>query len=376
MTTLKQFASPTKQRAAFALTTLILSCACLFGAGALMQSHAQETPQPASSSANGTSADTARGIELYKAANYEEAIKVLRQAVKERKQDAQAWLHLGIALSRAGQNKEARKAFEKASKLQPEIPQPHIGMGYIFTNEGKLREAERAVLRAVSLDARNAEAHYALAVVRMNQASPFKALEEADAALSLNPNFGAALILKKEAALESYVAAYTERSEKFAKLKQPAPEISPEERERLDGFLKVAADSLEKFLKLFPTERAAPLLREELETLRLHAELNGKSDAPFIYKQDMVTTKADILSKPEPLYTEEARHKQISGMVRLRMVLSFDGKVRHILVLKALKGGLTEMAVNAARGIKFKPAIKDGRPVSQFVTIEYNFHIY
>ena len=34
------------------------------------------------------------------------------------------------------------------------------------------------------------------------------------------------------------------------------------------------------------------------------------------------------------------------------------------------------MALNAARGIKFKPATKDGRPVSQFVTIEYNFYIY
>lgn len=356
--------------------SLSIACVCLlFGVGSHMRLHAQETPQ-ATPSATNIPADTARGIELYKASNYSEAIEVLLGAVKARKQDAQAWLHLGIALSRTGENKEARKAFEKAIKLQPQMPQPHIGLGFIFTSAGKIREAERAVLRAVSLDSRNAEAHYALAVVRMNQALPLKALAEAETALYLNPNFGAALILKKEAALESYVAAYTERSEKYGKLKQPIPELSPEERERLDGFLKGAGDSLEKFLKLYPSDRGAARLREELESLRLHAEVSGQGNAPLIYRHDMVTIKANILSKPEPLYTEEARQSQISGMVRLRMVLSFDGKVRHILVLKGLKGGLTEMAVNAARGIKFKPALKDGRPVSQFVTVEYNFNIY
>jgi TonB family protein len=361
----------------FIISSIACVCLLLSGAGGGTHAHlrAQEKSQAKATVVNAPS-DTARAIELYQAANYNEAIEVLRKAVKERKQDAQAWLHLGIALSRAGDNKEARKAFEKAIKLQPQIPQPHIGMGYIFTNQGKLREAERAVLRAVALDARNAEARYALAVVRMHQSSPLKALAEADAALYINPNFGAALLLRKEAALESYVAAYTERTEKFGKLQQPAPALSPEERERLDGFLKAAAESLEKFLKLYPSERAAPRLREELETIRLHADSGNQSDAALIFKHDTVTTKANIFSKPEPLYTEEARQSQISGTVRLRMVLSFDGKVRHILVLKGLKGGLTEMAVNAARGIKFKPAVKDGRPVSQFVTIEYNFHIY
>lgn len=353
-----------------------IACVCLlFGAGAHTHLHAQETQPPAASAVN-TPPDTARAIELYKATNYREAIGVLRGAVKQRKQDAQAWLHLGIALTRAGENKEARKAFEKAIKLQPGVPQAHIGMAYLYTSEGKLSEAEQFVRRAVSLDTRNAEARYALAIVNMHQGLPLKALTEVDAALYFNPNFGPALILKKEVALEAYAAFHAERMDKARNPEQPAPELTTEERGRLNGFLKEAAESIEKFLKLFPTERGAPRLREELETLRLHGELVSQPDAPLVYKHDTVTTKANILSKPEPLYTEQARKKQISGTVRLRMVLSFDGKVRHILVLHGLKGGLTEMAVNAARQIKFKPATKDGRPVSQFVTIEYNFNIY
>jgi TonB family protein len=366
------------------LTSTLIICACLSpGAGtrtvvaAAAVAHAQQaaTPQPTVSPIN-TPADTARGIELYKASNYQAAVEVLRGAVKARKQDGEAWLHLGIALSRAGLNKEARKAFEKAIKLQPQIPQPHIGMAYMYAGEGKLRDAERAVMRAIALDARNAEARYALAVVRMHQGSPTKAFAEAEAALNLNPNFGAALILKHEAALEGFAATYAERSEKYHKLNQPEPVLSPEERAHLVSFLKQAEDSLEKFLKLYPAERSAPRLREQLETLRLHAQSVSKNETPLTFNQNAVTKKAEILSKPEPLYTEEARQKQISGTVRLRMVLSFDGVVRHILVLKGLKEGLTERAVYAARKIRFKPALKDGRPVSQFVTIEYNFNIY
>lgn len=351
-----------------------LACVCLLlGAGAPL--HARETPQSAASAVN-TPADTARGIELYKQGNHQTAIEVLRGAVKQRKDDAQAWLHLGIALTRAGENKDARKAFEKAIKLQPETVEAHIGLALLFTAANKLRDAEREAERAVLLDARNAEAHYVLGVVRLRQASPMKALAEADAALQLNPNFGPALLLKKEAALESYTIAYAERAEKYRKQKQPTPPLSPEERGEINNLLKEAAESVDKYLKLSPASPDAARLREQAETLRLHSESVSENEAPFVYKAASVTTKAQILSKPEPFYTEEARQKQISGKVRLRMVLSFDGRVRHILVLQGLKGGLTQMAINAAWRIKFTPATKDGRPVSQFVIIEYNFNIY
>ncbi|MBA3323229.1 MAG: energy transducer TonB, partial [Pyrinomonadaceae bacterium] len=38
--------------------------------------------------------------------------------------------------------------------------------------------------------------------------------------------------------------------------------------------------------------------------------------------------------------------------------------------------GLTEKAIEAARRITFTPAEKDGRPVSQYITLVYNFNIY
>ena len=94
------------------------------------------------------------------------------------------------------------------------------------------------------------------------------------------------------------------------------------------------------------------------------------------FKTSEVTRKAQILNKPEPFYTEAARKNQVSGTVRLRLILSASGQVEGITPLSSLPDGLTEKAVEAARKISFTPAEKDGRKVSQYVTIEYNFNIY
>lgn len=86
-----------------------------------------------------------------------------------------------------------------------------------------------------------------------------------------------------------------------------------------------------------------------------------------------VTTRAQILSKPNPGYTLEARRNGTSGRVQLRLLLSSAGKISTVKVLKGLPDGLTESAVKAACQIRFKPAIKDGNPVSQHLIVEYGF---
>jgi protein TonB len=98
----------------------------------------------------------------------------------------------------------------------------------------------------------------------------------------------------------------------------------------------------------------------------------GASD---VYRGRETTRKARITSRPEPAYTEEARSRGITGTVVLRAVFAANGKVENIRVVVGLPSGLTERAVNAARKIKFEPAVKDGRYVSQYIQIEYNFNL-
>jgi TonB family protein len=101
---------------------------------------------------------------------------------------------------------------------------------------------------------------------------------------------------------------------------------------------------------------------------------DSEDSRPFTPRD--VEQKARILSRAEPQYTEEARENMVSGTVVLRAVFSASGEVTDIRVMSGLPYGLTEKSIEAARQIKFTPAMKDGRAVSQYIQIEYNFQLY
>jgi len=88
-----------------------------------------------------------------------------------------------------------------------------------------------------------------------------------------------------------------------------------------------------------------------------------------------VDTKAEITAKPAPTYTREAHRLGVQGVVILKALLLADGKLDRVRVVKRLPYGLTENAIRAACEIKFRPAVKAGKEVSQWVTLEYPFRL-
>jgi len=102
----------------------------------------------------------------------------------------------------------------------------------------------------------------------------------------------------------------------------------------------------------------------------------GGTDYNRVFNGREVSQKARILEKPEPTYTEEARKNQVTGTVVLRAIFSSNGQITGITPVSRLPDGLTERAIAAARRIKFVPAMKDGRPVSMYFQLEYNFNLY
>jgi tetratricopeptide (TPR) repeat protein len=146
----------------------------------------------------------------------------------------------------------------------------------------------------------------------------------------------------------------------------------------LQGQLSEAADSAALYLELSlkPSKSKVTEWRGREELLRGYVELVNELKANRVYKPKDVTTKARILDKPSPLYTEEARKNQVTGTVTLLLILSADGQLRGFIPIDTLPYGLTEESIKAARGIRFTPAIKDGQSVSQFLKVEYNFNIY
>ena len=95
-----------------------------------------------------------------------------------------------------------------------------------------------------------------------------------------------------------------------------------------------------------------------------------------VYTGKQVDTRVRLVKKPEPGYSEKAKGEQITGTVVLRCIFAADGTVTNIRVISGLPGGLTEKAIEAARKIKFVPATKDGRNVSMWMQLEYNFNLY
>jgi TonB family protein len=75
------------------------------------------------------------------------------------------------------------------------------------------------------------------------------------------------------------------------------------------------------------------------------------------------TLSAEIISKPNPIYTDEARKLRIEGEVLLEVVFESGGKVRVLRVVRGLGHGLDEAAAKAAEQIRFHPAKQDGQPV-------------
>ena len=269
------------------LVKVLVVCACLLGAG----THPRVRAQPPTQTLPPVSADTARGIELYKQGDIEEAIKLLKQASKQTPRDASAWHFLGLAYQQKGEQKNARKALETAVHL-------------------RLTQLNPRVLRVAP------------------NLFPAPSKEEKD--------------LYRAEQVRRYQAA----------------------REAIDAYLQL-------------NPKDAAFWREQAESLQFYSAQTEQQDgAQALYHMAEVTTKAVILSKPLPRYTEEARRSRTGGRVALRLVLGADGTVQHILVVRALPDGLTEMAVAVAKQIAFQPATKDGRPVSQVVNVEYNFSIY
>ena len=82
-----------------------------------------------------------------------------------------------------------------------------------------------------------------------------------------------------------------------------------------------------------------------------------------------------LLYKKEPEYSEEARKAKYQGTVTLYVEVDPSGRATNIRVLHSLGLGLDEKAIEAVKQWKFKPGMKDGKPVTVQASIEVNFRL-
>jgi TonB family protein len=86
-------------------------------------------------------------------------------------------------------------------------------------------------------------------------------------------------------------------------------------------------------------------------------------------------TPPTLISKIAPAYTEEARRAKYSGTVVVNVTVDASGRSVDLRVLRSLGMGLDEKAIEAVQQWRFRPAMKDGKPVVSQAQVEVNFRI-
>jgi len=87
------------------------------------------------------------------------------------------------------------------------------------------------------------------------------------------------------------------------------------------------------------------------------------------------TTQVEIISKPSPIYTQEARQLKLEGEVLLEVMFGANGQVHVNRVVRGLGHGLDEAAVTAASQMRFKPAQRMGSPVDSVAIVHVVFQL-
>ena len=297
--------------------------------------------------------DFDRAVELYKHGDNSGAIELLQKLLEQNVNNADAWYFLGQACYDSGLLWRAGDAFEHLLRFRPNTADAHAKLSYALILGGQSERAVAEAQRAIELGHRSPEPYYAIAEANLRARNYERAVDHANQALQIKSTFSPAWITKSMALY--YLDRYPD-----------------------------AATALESFLQTNANDPEADLWREQLRIIRARearkesAEPAQLSDAAEdrIFSGREVTTKARVLAKVEPTYTESARQAGVTGTVILRAVFSGKGEVTNIFVTQALSYGLNLKAVTAAKAIRFVPATKDGKPVSMWMELQYNFNLY
>jgi TonB family protein len=278
-----------------------------------------------------------RGQKLYRDGQTEQAIEELYTALSVREIYFDAQLLLGRSLIDAKRYREAAMILREIEPPDNGAAEVHKLLGKAHYEMNRLREAARNLQYAIGFSRRpDYELHYLLGLVMLRQGDGEGAIAEARRAVTLKPRFAPARKLLSD--------AYLMKKDYRRSVKA------------LERYLASARDH---------TETAG--IKERIDAIKNLGEARpGKSVKEPI-------TLPRIYRIPRPGYTLEALRYKVEGSVRLEVLFSSDGAVKHAIVACGLGFGLDEAALNAARGIEFKPGEVGGKPVSMWMGVSILF---
>jgi TonB family protein len=134
-------------------------------------------------------------------------------------------------------------------------------------------------------------------------------------------------------------------------------EINPEQMIEYDNSLNV---SYENYFEIIPSELDTPF-KEQKESLVM-STINYRDPQPVIM--------------PFPDYPEFQRKAKIEGFVKVKMLITKDGKVSEAEILQTGDIGFDKVALDAAMQWRFIPAVRNNEPIAAWVEVPFYFKPY
>ena len=177
--------------------------------------------------------------------------------------------------------------------------------------------------------------------------------------------------------------------EEHEKLVQQSQQLDPKARAEADAKLREVQQNLEEHQRLVQkyqqqegsySEQAREAQKRFSELLAKYQESSQTSDGQkyveaqkLLEQQYRETRKPRVIRRVEPVYPADAREKNIKGSVVLTMVVDREGNPQDIKIWKSLYPSMDQAAIEAARQMRFEPALKDGQTVSETLLVEFYF---
>ena len=99
------------------------------------------------------------------------------------------------------------------------------------------------------------------------------------------------------------------------------------------------------------------------------------SDGVYVPGRGGVTAPVLIVA-PEAEFSDEARRQKYQGICLVSLIVDAHGFPQNVHLVQHLGMGLDEKAMEAIRQYRFKPAMKDGKPVASEITVEVDFRLF
>lgn len=275
-----------------------------------------------------------------------ESLRLYEQIVKKWPEEMEVLQKLVSIYSRVKRGAEAMNLAQQATKQYPQNPEAWDALGSVYLYEDKLEEAFRAYDTA-----------HKFRVNSKPQLGPFYSI-----------GFDCIRIRNFELALQCY---------------QRILQISPGEADALHRLGRVYALTGKK-KEAQDTQKLLKSLDKELAN-QLKDEISHPEKIEPLYVNTCSTNPNDsnapqsvrpvILSKEKAVYTELASSNRVRGTVMVSMIFTAEGRLTGGRIVRGLPDGLNDEAMKAAKKIRYRPACKNGKPVSVRMSMEFTFNL-